>query len=67
MIAPDVGVGLDLREAARRSWPAQYTPEFIAANSDFLEAVLERVGVHPTPVGDADPGGWRRSGPGRQP
>jgi pimeloyl-ACP methyl ester carboxylesterase len=50
MIAPNVGVGLDPREAAQRSWPAQYTPEFIAANRDFLEAVLDRVGVHPTPV-----------------
>jgi pimeloyl-ACP methyl ester carboxylesterase len=50
MIAPDAGVGLDPREAARRAWGAQYTPEFVVANGDFLEAVLDRVLVHPTPV-----------------
>ena len=50
MIAPDVGVGLDAREAMRRSWGAQYTPEFIAASRDFLESVIDRVLAHPTPV-----------------
>ena len=50
MIAPDAGVSLEPREAARRAWGAQYTPEFIAANRDFLESVLDRVLAHPTPV-----------------
>jgi pimeloyl-ACP methyl ester carboxylesterase len=50
MIAPDAGVGLDPREARRRAWGAQYTPEFIASNLEFLEAVTDRVLVHPTPV-----------------
>jgi pimeloyl-ACP methyl ester carboxylesterase len=50
MIAPDAGVGLEPREAARRAWGAQYTPEFVTANRDFLESVLDRVLAHPTPV-----------------
>lgn len=50
MIAPDVGVGLDPREARRRSFPAQYTPEFIAANRDFLESVIDRASAYPTPI-----------------
>jgi pimeloyl-ACP methyl ester carboxylesterase len=44
------GVGLDPREARRRAWPAQYTPEFIAAHRDFLEAVTDRVLAYPTPA-----------------
>jgi len=50
MIAPNVGAGLDPREARKLSWGAQYTPEFITANGDFLDAVFERVAAHPTPV-----------------
>src|SRR5262249_42291800 len=34
----------------RRAWPAQYAPEFIAANRPFLEAVIDRALAHPTPV-----------------
>ncbi len=50
MIAPEAWAGLEPREAARRAWAAQYTPEFIAASREFLEAVLDRVLAHPTPV-----------------
>jgi 3-oxoadipate enol-lactonase len=50
MITPDAGAGLDAREALRRAWPTQYTPEFIAASRDFLESVIDRVLAHPTPV-----------------
>lgn len=42
--------GMDPREAARRSWPSGYTPEFIEANPEFLEAQLERTLAHPTPL-----------------
>jgi 3-oxoadipate enol-lactonase len=41
--------GMDPREAARRAWPASYTPEFIAAHRDILEQTLDRVLAHPTP------------------
>jgi 3-oxoadipate enol-lactonase len=42
--------GMDPREAARRGWAAGYTPEFIAANQDWLEATLDRILEHPTPI-----------------
>ncbi|MER3420674.1 MAG: alpha/beta hydrolase [Chloroflexota bacterium] len=42
--------GMDPREAARRAWPASYTPEFIAAHRDILEQTLERSLAHPTPL-----------------
>jgi len=38
------------REAVRRLWPTQYTPEFIAASRDFLEAQLDRTLAYPTPL-----------------
>jgi len=50
MIAPNVGAGLDPREARKLSWGAQYTPEFIAASGDFLDKVFERVAAYPTPA-----------------
>lgn len=42
--------GMDPREAARRSRPSGYTPEFIAANEALLEAMMERSLEHPTPL-----------------
>lgn len=42
--------GMDPHEAARRAWPASYTPEFIAANRDLLEEAFARAIVHPTPL-----------------
>ncbi|MHB8574789.1 MAG: alpha/beta fold hydrolase [Dehalococcoidia bacterium] len=41
---------MDPREAVRRSRPASYTPEFIAANGDLLDAIMERSLAHPTPL-----------------
>jgi pimeloyl-ACP methyl ester carboxylesterase len=42
--------GADPRAAIRRVWPVWYPPEFIAAHRDFLEAQLERMLAHPTPL-----------------
>jgi 3-oxoadipate enol-lactonase len=42
--------GMDPREAARRAWPSGFTPEFIAANQEFLEAQLDRTLAYPTPL-----------------
>ncbi|MGH2587722.1 MAG: alpha/beta fold hydrolase, partial [Dehalococcoidia bacterium] len=42
--------GMDLREAARRGWAAAYTPEFIAASQEYLEAAMERALANPTPL-----------------
>jgi pimeloyl-ACP methyl ester carboxylesterase len=50
LFAPDAAVGLDPREAARRGWAVGYTPEFIAANRDLLETLLDRSLAHPTPA-----------------
>ena len=45
MRAPAAG---DPREEARLEWPTVYTPEFIAANRDFLESELDRTLEYPT-------------------
>ena len=52
LLAPvmDPAASTDPREAVRRVWPAQYTPEFIAASRDFLEAQLDRTLAYPTPL-----------------
>jgi 3-oxoadipate enol-lactonase len=42
--------GMDPREAGRRGWAAGYTPEFIEANRDFLEGMLDRTLANPTPI-----------------
>jgi pimeloyl-ACP methyl ester carboxylesterase len=42
--------GMDPRDAARRGWDAGYTPEFITANLDFLESMLDRTLANPTPI-----------------
>ena len=46
MRAPAAG---DPRAEARLQWPTTYTPEFIAANGDFLESELDRTLQYPTP------------------
>jgi pimeloyl-ACP methyl ester carboxylesterase len=47
LAAPREGVAPE--EVIRRGWPLSYTPEYIAANRDALEAAIPRVLRYPTP------------------
>jgi pimeloyl-ACP methyl ester carboxylesterase len=41
--------GLPPEDAARQAWPVTYSPEYLTANPDTVEAQMRREVAHPTP------------------